>query len=282
MIERSNKRRPLGGLRPRIAKENPPTKSVEECVVTAMDGTDSAIYPFLPYILQDIWEIGASPDIIVRLLRQHGLNRSGLLLLDLGCGKGVVSIQAAAELGCSCLGIDAVEAFIAEARSKAAERGVDALCRFEVGDIRYKIKGLAGFDVIVLGAIGPVFGDYRATLTTLSPCLKPDGIFIIDEGYFDDSCDYTHPVIRKKGEIFREIAEAGMILVDEVVIGEEEIKDADSSVFENLKARCLELAAAHPDKKELFLDYVRRQVEENVVLETQAVCSTMVIRRRRP
>ncbi len=256
-------------------------KSVEETVVMAMDGTDAAIYPFLPYILQDTWEIGASPDIIVRLLSSHYRDRADFRLLDLGCGKGVVSIQAAVELRCSCLGIDAVAAFIAEAKSKAAEYGVDELCRFEVGDIRDKIKDLSDFDVIVLGAIGPVFGNYRETFIALSPRLKPDGIFIIDEGYFEDVSEFIHPIIRKKGEIFREIAEAGMEIVDEVIIREEDLKDTDSDIFKNLMARCLELAAAHPDKKELFLDYLRRQTEENAVLEKEAVCTTMVLRRKK-
>jgi cyclopropane fatty-acyl-phospholipid synthase-like methyltransferase len=255
-------------------------KTVEESVVMAMDGTDPAIYPYLPYILQDTWEIGASPEIIVHLLQSHCREKGAFRLLDLGCGKGIVSVRAAAELGCSCLGIDAVEAFVAEAKSKAAESGVDALCRFEVGDVRNRIKDLSGFDAIVLGAIGPVFGDYRETLIALSPCLKPDGIFVIDEGYFEDDSEHRHPIIRKKGEIMREIAAAGMELVDEIVISEEDIEDADSRIFDNLKARCLELAEANPDKKGLFLDYIRRQVEENVVLETAAVCTTMVIRRK--
>jgi len=256
-------------------------KSVEESVVMAMDGTDPALYPFLPHILQDTWEIGASPDVIVHLLHNHCRDHTRLRLLDLGSGKGVVSIQAAAELRISCLGIDAVEAFVSEARSKAAEFGVDSLCRFEVGDIRLRVKDLSGFDVIVLGAIGPVFGDYKETLITLSPCLNPDGIFIIDEGYFPDDSPYSHSIIRKKSALFGEIAAAGMEVVDEVIIGEEDIKDADEEVFESLKRRCLELADRHPDKKKLFLDYIKRQVEENAVLETEAVCSTMIIRRKR-
>lgn len=257
-------------------------KTVEESVIMAMDGTDPALYPFLPYILQDTWEIGASPDIIVHLLQIHCRNKGPFRLLDLGCGKGIISVRAAAELGCHCLGIDAVEAFVAEARSKAAEYGVDALCRFEVGDVRNRIKELTGFDAIVLGAIGPVFGDYRETLTDLSPCLKPDGIFIVDEGYFEDESPYTHPIIRRKSLIFREIEAAGMELIDKVVIGKDDIEEADNVIFENLKKRCLELVEAHPDKKDLFLDYVRRQVEENAVLETEAVCVTMVIRRKIP
>jgi len=30
-------------------------KSIEESVVTAMDGTSDELFPFLPYILQDLW-----------------------------------------------------------------------------------------------------------------------------------------------------------------------------------------------------------------------------------
>ncbi len=43
-------------------------KSIEESVVTAMDGTDIELFHFLPYILQDLWEIGADPDVIISLL----------------------------------------------------------------------------------------------------------------------------------------------------------------------------------------------------------------------
>ncbi len=43
-------------------------KSLEECVVTAMDGSDKELFPFLPYILQDVWETGADPEAIIRLI----------------------------------------------------------------------------------------------------------------------------------------------------------------------------------------------------------------------
>lgn len=46
-------------------------RTVEESVVLAMDGTDASLYPYLPYILQDIWQIGASPDLIIQVLRRR-------------------------------------------------------------------------------------------------------------------------------------------------------------------------------------------------------------------
>jgi predicted RNA methylase len=84
-------------------------KSLEESVVAAMDGSERALFPYLPYILQDLWELGASPGEIIELVRKHANNYSRLRILDLGCGKGAVSIQLAKELNCSCLGVDAVK-----------------------------------------------------------------------------------------------------------------------------------------------------------------------------
>ncbi|MBU4451076.1 MAG: methyltransferase domain-containing protein, partial [Actinobacteria bacterium] len=90
-------------------------KTLEESVVTAMDGSDSGLFPFSPYILQDLWEIGASPEVIIELVRKHTNNYYSLSILDLGCGKGAVSIKLAKEFNCTCLGIDAIKEFINEA-----------------------------------------------------------------------------------------------------------------------------------------------------------------------
>ncbi|MBU4494246.1 MAG: class I SAM-dependent methyltransferase, partial [Acidobacteria bacterium] len=62
-------------------------KTIEESVVTAMDGADSNLFPYLPYILQDLWEIGSSPEVIIELIRKHTNDYSSLKILDLGCGK---------------------------------------------------------------------------------------------------------------------------------------------------------------------------------------------------
>lgn len=255
-------------------------KSLEESVVTAMDGSDVALFPFLPYILQDLWEIGASPKVIIGLVRKHTKNYSNLSVLDLGCGKGAVSIKLAKEFNCKCFGIDAIKEFIDEANDKAREFGVDHLCQFAVDDIRERIKVLIRFDIIILGAIGPVFGDYHSTLTILSQCLNKKGMIIIDDGYIENENDYSHPLIQKKEIILQQIKDSGMRIVDEVIIAADKIKDSDDHIFENLKKRCHELIQIHPDKRGLFENYIRKQEVENDVLETKVVCSTMVIRKK--
>lgn len=257
------------------------SKSLEESVAQAMDGGPcTEIVPFLPYILQDVWEIGTSAAIVTGLVRRHMGKRAGLRVLDLGCGKGAVAVMLARELGCRCLGIDAIGEFVGFSRAKAREFAVEQLCRFETGDIRERIKTLGRFDVIVLGAVGPVFGDCLATLAALSPHLRPEGMIVVDDGYLPDDSPHARPLILKRGEMLRQIAAAGMRLAEEVIFGRDEMAEMNGAIFRHLELRCRELMALHPDKRELFADYVRRQVEENDALENKVVCALLAIKRQ--
>lgn len=255
-------------------------KTLEESVVIAMDGSDKELFPFLPYILQDLWEIGADPDAIIKLIRKHFDHFAALKVLDFGCGKGAVSVKLAQKLGCTCYGIDAISEFIAFAQQKATEFKVNHLCRFETADIREKVKDLSGYDIVILGAIGPVFGDYFTTLSTLSKCINENGIFIIDDGYIDDKSDFIHPLMFKKSTIIQQIEKAGMQLVENEIMAREDIKDSDDFIFDNLKKRCFELIDKYPEKQNLFLDYIKKQEIENDVLENKVIGTTMVIKKK--
>jgi cyclopropane fatty-acyl-phospholipid synthase-like methyltransferase len=255
-------------------------RTLEESVITSMDGSDIELFPFLPYILQDIWEIGSSPEVIIRLIRKHTNQRSTLKVLDLGCGKGAVSVRLAKEFSCNCVGVDAINEFVREAKEKAKEYGVEELCRFEVGDIRESVNGIEGFDIAILGAIGPIFGDYYSTLTTLSKCINQNGLIIIDDSYIADDSEFTHPLMRKLKDLLQQIRDSGMEFIDEEIINEEELRASDDYIFESLKTRCGELIKKHPNKSRFFENYLKKQEEEIDVLETRVVCSTMVIRRK--
>ncbi len=70
-----------------------------------------------------------------------------------------------------------------------------------------------------------------------------------------------------------------MKLLDEVIIKKDEIKDSSDYIFKKLKRRCKELIKRYLDKKMLFENYIKKQEEENDVLEIKVVCSTMAISR---
>jgi cyclopropane fatty-acyl-phospholipid synthase-like methyltransferase len=200
-----------------------------------------------------------------------------LKILDLGCGKGAVSVRIAQKLGCACFGIDGIPEFIDEANRKAREFQVEHLCRFTVGDIREQVRALSGFDIIILGSIGPVFGDFYTTLTTLKNCLSPQGVLIIDDGYIPDNSDFTHPLLQKRSEIYQQIQVAGMQLIDEFVSEEHNIRISDEYIYSLIEQRCAELSQIYPTKSYLFENYLSNQTKANDVLENEIVCSAMVI-----
>ena len=246
-----------------------------------MDCTNSEILPYLPYILQDFWEIGSDPDVMIDLIKKHLSNFNNIKVLDLGCGKGVVSINIAKQLNCECYGIDAIPEFISFSASKAEEYGVGNLCTFEVGDIREKIRSLGKYDVIILGAIGQVFGNYFETLTILNNNLKEGGIIIIDDGYIEDGSSFKHDDVFSESDLKNQISEAGMQLIDEVSAGGDKNVAANyDTEYNNLLIRCQELCVKYPDKAEIFINFCDQQKKEYENLKTEIKCSTMVIKRK--
>ncbi|MDR2916147.1 MAG: class I SAM-dependent methyltransferase [Tannerella sp.] len=253
-------------------------KTTEESVVSAMDGDNTEIFPYLPYILQDFWEIGTSPEEVITLIEKHIKNPSELHVLDLGCGKGAVSIRLSERFGCKCFGIDAIKEFIEEAGTKAKEYHVDALCLFKAGDIRDEIKTLEQFDVIISGAVGPVFGNHGETLITLQPHLKENGYVIIDDGYLEDDSDFEYPRAVRRKDLFTQIASANMMLVDEIMQTDEDDKSGEyDKQLEFVKKRCYELISKYPEKKYLFEGYINSQKQEYENLEQNLILSILMI-----
>ena len=256
-------------------------KPLELCVVNSMDGTDRNIYPFLPYILQDLWELGSDPAAISNLITEHfGIEAEKKKVLDLGCGKGTVSVRIALDHGCYCTGIDAIPDFIKDAHILAKRYGVDHRCKFEVGDIRQLTNELKNFDIAILGSTGSMFDDYFQALITISCCLTQNGIVILDEGYIEDDNDFNHPSVYKNSDLIGQFNRAGFQLLKQVIIKKEEMELKDDYMFDRIVKRCNELTTIHPEKKKLFLDYILNQKNEFELLHHEIVAATMVLKKK--
>ena len=251
-------------------------KTIEESVAAAMDvQRDTAIVPFLPYIFQDCWELGTPPEVVLKMIQNHYKTYLNLQVLDLGCGKGAVSIKLAKALRCKCHRIDAVPEFIAAAKEKAKEYGVDTLCQFEAGDVREKIRELDIFDVFIFGATGPIFNDYFTALTVLSKHLSDEGIIIIEETYIDVQNAFQHSSLITRKELLEQFARAGMELIDETINTYSVFADCAKDK-ENIMKRCNELKIKNPEKAPLFEGYVQNQASE---YGNKAGSSIMVLKR---
>ena len=254
-------------------------KTLDESIVEAMELPNIALIKYLPYIFQDYWEIGSPSEEIIKIIKKYKTNYSSLNVLDLGSGKGAVSIKIAQQLKCKCLGIDGIEDFVIYSKNKSREYSVNDLCDFETNDIRRRVKTLGKYDIIILGAIGPVFGNYYHTLIKLKSNLKKEGLIIIDEGYVEDDCEKDYSNVLRKGEIIKQISNARMELIETVKVNEiPDINEVYENEFKNLQKRCIELAEKHPKDKELLFKYIEEQKEEYRILSDEIIPAIFVIK----
>lgn len=252
-------------------------KKIEWSVVESLDGTDMELFTYLPYILQDIWEIGADPSIMSELIKKNIGNKS-LKILDLGCGKGAISIHLAKELNCSIKGIDAMPDFIKEANGYAVKYQVSDKCDFEVGDIRSKIKEMRNFDVVILGAIGPVLGNLNTTLKILAKSLNKTGYVLLDDSYIEDNSELNYDRCLRKSDFYEQIKTADFEIIQEVIFEGNAIESSDNIIYNAIEKRVNELILQYPTKTKLFNGYLQSQEYENHLLVNELVSGTWLLK----
>ncbi len=254
-------------------------KDINESILESLDGSQAELLPYLPYILQDLWEIGADPAIMLALIKGH-IGGKKLKILDLGCGKGAVSVNIAKEIDCTVTGIDGMPDFIRSARDYAVRFEVQDKCKFEVGDIRIKIDELSGFDVIILGAIGPVYGDLQTTLKTLVRLLNEPGYVLLDDGYIDDGSKTDYDRCLRKTGFYGQITSAGFEIVQEVIFGNDTIVENDNFIYDSIERRINELKRRYPRKTALFDAYLKSQQFENDMLANEIITGTWLLKNK--
>ena len=257
------------------------TREVDEKLACSLTAETTELLPFLPYLLQDLWELGSSPRDIIGLMKKHIPMSKDMKVLDLACGKGAVSINIAKEIGLNVHGFDLLPEFIEYAAKKAEELGVSALCHFTIGDVNEVVNTQKGYDCVIFGAAGNILGSPRETLTKLSKTVKPGGFIIIDEGYLPDDgsgedVKYQNYEFLHHGQWLRLFADSGLTLVEELQNTEDYDFDADNKA---IATRAQELIEKHPEKRAIFEGYVQSQLNECDDLENSIVAVTWILRK---
>lgn len=233
--------------------------NVEEKLVKSLTGGTTAIIPYLPYLLQDLWEMGSSPKEINDLISTHIPVNEKTRILDLACGKAAVSIHLAKAFGCQVKGIDIVPEFIAYAVKKANVYGVDSLCQFEVQDINKSVENERGYDIVVLAAIGDVLGNILETITKLKGTVHKNGYLLIDDAFSNQDGHKTYFSQEQWLSAFRD---AGVRLIAEKTIDDQTMESVNQYNQTYIVKRAHELQKLHPDQADLFADYIQRQQAE--------------------
>ena len=158
------------------------SKQTEQSIADSLE-VDTKLLPYTPFLLQDLWALGSSVDYIIDVVGSLNLPSTQTKLLDLGCGKGAVSIQIASKFGFTVVGVDRMTPFLEDARKKAIEYKVSHLCEFINQDIIEFVSIEHGFDLVILASLGGIFGSTKNTIAQLRTQVRSDGYILIDDGY---------------------------------------------------------------------------------------------------
>jgi ubiquinone/menaquinone biosynthesis C-methylase UbiE len=108
--------------------------------------------------------------------------RTGLDVLDTGCGTGFVSFEFAGR-GHRVTGIDFAPAMLAEARRKMAQNAADV--RFEEGDAENLRFAAASFDLTICRHVLWTLPHPEAAIAEWIRVLRPGGRVVVIDGQFD-------------------------------------------------------------------------------------------------
>ncbi len=245
--------------------------------------SDAKLLPYLPYLIQDLWAMGSSVEQIIESIAELNLPKRTTKILDLGCGKGAVSISIAVKFGFHVTGIDAMPEFLKDAERKAQEFNTAELCEFIKADIFEYTKIEHDFDVVMLASLGGMFESNKATLAILRTQIKPGGYILIDDGYLKEGVTlkrkhYEH--YRNRKETINELTSLGDKIVKEVNTSGGS-KKINKEYLNVIKKRGIELAASKPELKDLITGYVQNQNDECKLIEQYLEGVIWVIRKRK-
>ena len=227
------------------------------------------ILSFLPELFSDLWELGSSTDIIIDWIRLTNI-KSSSRILDLGCGKGAVSVKLAKQFGFKAFGVDLFDPFIVEAKKKAKEFGVSELCHFECENMNDTLQRTIDYDVVIYSAIGNVLGDIKQWVEKLRKTIHTGGFMLIDDGFkkTDKQINlpgYEHYV--SYDETIRQLTAYGDKIIQEKIFSRDEIKAVNDKNTEFISRRVQDLAVKHPNLAEKFYELLEKEKRECHILE---------------
>src|SRR5919205_1426758 len=134
---------------------------------------------------------------VPRMLDRIGL-RPGERVLEVGCGPGVYTVQAAPRLkpDGQLIALDLQQEMVDRASERVRETGIDNV-EFYVADAHHLPLEDASVDRAFLVGVLPEVPDPQAALAELHRVLRPRGILSISEGFFDPDYRFAFETIRQ-------------------------------------------------------------------------------------
>jgi len=226
---------------------------------------------YMPYLLKDLWAMGCSANQILDLIENLNLPAGSIKVLDLGCGKGALSIQIAAKFGFNVTGVDAMPEFLKVAEEKSSEFKVSSLSTFVNEDILKYATEIHNFNIVILASLGGIFGNNKQTIEKLRTQVSFGSFIIIDDGYLKrksilDRKGYHH--YRNYEKTVKELTYFNDNLISEISTTESS-KIINDEYLVAIEKRCAELITQHPQLENDLKNYLDLQKEECEILNNE-------------
>ena len=259
-------------------------RQTQELVAEAF-GVAPELLPLLPAIFTDFCALGGWPDKVATILRESAQLPQEAAVVDLGCGKGAVSLVLAAELGYRVTGFDLFEPFLEHAASSARAAGVDHLCSFAVADIRDRAEDVEAFDVAIFAAVGAgLYGDYSDCIAAIRRWTRPDGYMVISDGFLRQSIPPGakfpgYGYYERHDEALRQLTAHGDVMVREILISSEEFAEQNLRDLESIRRRVQRLSQTHAQHRKQLKQFLASQETEYTFLNEHTTEAIWLLRR---
>ncbi len=229
---------------------------------------EKKILPYISYLLQDLWALGSSVDQIPDLVSALPLSSDTVKVLDLGCGKGAVSVQIASNFGFDVAGIDVMPEFLEYTYKKSSEYQVSGLCTFIEQDILTYVTDKQNFNIVILASLGGILGNNKNTIGKMRTQIRPGGYIIIDDGYLK-----KNELLNRKGykhyqnyeKTVEELTMFNDRLLSEIPTAEASLK-INNEYLKVIENRSIELIDQYPELEKDLNNYMHLQREECDIL----------------
>lgn len=253
-------------------------RTKDEMVAYALE-VSPKLLPFMGELLAEFEELGSSAQSIVKVLQGLQLNRDATIL-DLGCGKGVVTVAIAKTMELKTIGIELYEPFLESCRKNVQDANVQHLCTFEYGDISDLDDKYDSADAVVIAALGDTIGGTDETVKVIRQYVKPGGYIVISDVYVKDGVTETFPdfeYARTYNETIKLLAAHGDTFIQGYEWDNDEVDD-DRAV-DSIRTKALLLADKHTELRKEFIEFADSQDIENEFIDDNLVNIIWVLRK---
>ncbi|MGL4669646.1 MAG: class I SAM-dependent methyltransferase [Methanobacteriaceae archaeon] len=243
------------------------------------------IMPYLPYLVQDIWNLSRPHNNIIKLIKNNIKNTDKIRILDLAGGKGGVSIPLAKELQAYIKIVDIIPEFIEEANKKAIEYKLKKdQYELKIDDINNTIINERNWDLILFCGGGNILGNPKETIHKLSKIIKPNGHIIFDGGQIKDNSleknlRYKKHIYLTQDKWIKIFKSNDLKIIDKIISDGKKFSNTNKLNTKLITKRAKELKEKYPQLSPLLNNYVQGQKDGVHDLENTITALTWLLQK---